>query len=310
VGAKFNVATQGKDVEFPKSITSPKGLGGPFSGTELGKIGPLSRANTSSEVPLGKYGTSGSYDGPDGAGNGESGIEIGRAAEDWSEYPHEHGGLRSSDKREPDPKTPVALEESRAKKRKQRRRLPRRAQLRLEIIWSYIACARGTMMMLLISFKDRTRVYLCLPESPSPRIAPVRIDPDGKRAARKEPNLLRPLNTPQTISEDLKRPPKLDSKGRSAMVFLFNFLRNKGIKRITRVIADDILDSRSAPSFSAWTSRSMSSRSINLRSTTRQAVPLTPCVKRLNTAINGQLVWTSLQILSRTSILPFHHTSR
>ncbi len=40
----------------------------------------------------------------------------------------------------------------------------------------------------------------------------------------------------------LQKPIKPDGKGRSDMVFLFNFLRKKGVKRIIRVIVDDILD--------------------------------------------------------------------
>jgi hypothetical protein len=40
----------------------------------------------------------------------------------------------------------------------------------------------------------------------------------------------------------LLKPLKPDGKGRSDMAFLFNFLRNKGVKRVIRVIVDDTLD--------------------------------------------------------------------
>lgn len=43
-------------------------------------------------------------------------------------------------------------------------------------------------------------------------------------------------------SKSLRKPIKTpESKGRSDMVFLFNFLRNKGVKRVIRVIVDDTL---------------------------------------------------------------------
>lgn len=43
-------------------------------------------------------------------------------------------------------------------------------------------------------------------------------------------------------SKVLQKPLKPDGKGRSDMVFLFNFLRDKGVKRVIRVIADDTLE--------------------------------------------------------------------
>jgi len=39
-----------------------------------------------------------------------------------------------------------------------------------------------------------------------------------------------------------KRPTKPDGNGRNDIIFLFNFLRNKGVKHIIRVIVDDTLD--------------------------------------------------------------------
>lgn len=42
-------------------------------------------------------------------------------------------------------------------------------------------------------------------------------------------------------SKLLKRTPKSDGNGRSDMVFLFDFLRSKGVKRVIRVIVDDTL---------------------------------------------------------------------
>jgi hypothetical protein len=43
-------------------------------------------------------------------------------------------------------------------------------------------------------------------------------------------------------SKLLKKPLKPDGNGRSDMVFLFNFLRKKGVKRVIRVIVDDTLE--------------------------------------------------------------------
>ena len=43
-------------------------------------------------------------------------------------------------------------------------------------------------------------------------------------------------------SKLLKKVVKSDGNGRTDMVFLFNFLRNKGVKRVIRVIVDDTLN--------------------------------------------------------------------
>lgn len=43
------------------------------------------------------------------------------------------------------------------------------------------------------------------------------------------------------LSKHVKRTPKSDGNGRSDMIFLFNFLRNKGVQRVIRVIVDDTL---------------------------------------------------------------------
>jgi len=45
-----------------------------------------------------------------------------------------------------------------------------------------------------------------------------------------------------TFSKTNKKSPTLDGKGRNDMIFLFNFLRNKSVKRVIRVIVDDTLE--------------------------------------------------------------------
>jgi hypothetical protein len=47
------------------------------------------------------------------------------------------------------------------------------------------------------------------------------------------------LERKPSSSKAIKKPLKPDSNGRSDMVFLFEFLRKKGVKRIIRVIVDD-----------------------------------------------------------------------
>ncbi|KAH0562507.1 hypothetical protein GP486_002799 [Trichoglossum hirsutum] len=253
-GVKLNVATQGKDVKFPKPITGPETRHGPFSGIELGKIGPLSRANTGSETPLGRYGASASYGGPDGAGNGGYmsaglGSRLGEPPKIGLRIPTGPGGLGSSDGRGLNPKTPLAPKESRKKREKEEAKVTKESA---SAIRNYLKlhCMRTRNHEDAVDFlygpNQENQIYFDLYESPSQTISEERIE-EGLAHLKFE-DVLQYVALPsmqlekKPVSKLLKRPHKVDGKGRNDMVFLFNFLRNKGVKRIIRVIVDDTLE--------------------------------------------------------------------
>ncbi|KAH8654473.1 hypothetical protein BGZ60DRAFT_532842 [Tricladium varicosporioides] len=94
---------------------------------------------------------------------------------------------------------------------------------------------------------QENQIYFDLYESPSLKISEERIE-EGLAHLKFE-EVLQYVALPSMQLE--KRPiiqkagrkiPKPDGRGRSDMVFLFNFLRNKRVKRIIRVIVDDTLE--------------------------------------------------------------------
>lgn len=94
---------------------------------------------------------------------------------------------------------------------------------------------------------SENQIYFDLYESPSLKISEERIE-EGLAHLRFE-EVLQYVALPSMQLE--KRPivpkagrkiPKPDGRGRSDMVFLFNFLRNKRVKRVIRVIVDDTLE--------------------------------------------------------------------
>jgi hypothetical protein len=111
-GAKFQGAPQAKDAKAPKPVTDPKGQGGQFLAQELGK--PMRRVSISSEAPLGRYG--GASGGSGGAGNG-GWKRSGEPPKIGLNIPTRRSGEGSSDGKGLNPKTTVASEESRRKKR-------------------------------------------------------------------------------------------------------------------------------------------------------------------------------------------------
>jgi len=111
-GAKFQGAPQAKDAKAPKHVTDPKGQGGQFLAQELGK--PMRRVSISSEAPLGRYG--GASGGSGGAGNG-GWKRSGEPPKLGLYIPTRRSGEGSSDGKGLNPKTTVASEESRRKKR-------------------------------------------------------------------------------------------------------------------------------------------------------------------------------------------------
>lgn len=88
------------------------------------------------------------------------------------------------------------------------------------------------------------QIYFDLYDFPSQTVSEERIE-EGLAYLKFEdilqyvalPNMR--LEKKPTTSTLLKKRLKVDGSGRSDMVFIFNFLRKKGVKRIIRVIVDD-----------------------------------------------------------------------
>lgn len=89
------------------------------------------------------------------------------------------------------------------------------------------------------------QIYFDLYDSPSLTISEDRIE-EGLDHLKFE-DILQYVALPslhlekKTVSSKLRKTSRSDGKGRSDIIFLFNFLRHKKVQRIIRVIVDDTL---------------------------------------------------------------------
>ncbi|KAF4633297.1 hypothetical protein G7Y89_g4816 [Cudoniella acicularis] len=94
---------------------------------------------------------------------------------------------------------------------------------------------------------QENQIYFGLYEPPSLKISEERIE-EGLVHLKFEDVLQyvalpsMQLEKKSSTSKLLRKLPNPDGKGRSDMVFLFNFLRNKRVKRVIRVIVDDTME--------------------------------------------------------------------
>ncbi|KAH7386417.1 hypothetical protein BKA64DRAFT_711643 [Cadophora sp. MPI-SDFR-AT-0126] len=234
-GSTDGQVVPGKDKKFATQTVDPKagksGIGskGAIPAMDTFKPTPLRRTATGMESPFGAKSTG-------ATGHGDqlklgTGMPIGFAGSN--------------------PATPVAAKTDKLKKKKREpKEEPKVTEESASVIKNYLKlyCMRhrnhDDVVDFLYGRNQENQIYFDLYDSPSKIISEDRIE-EGLDHLKFE-DILQYVALPslrlekKPASTKVRKTSRSDGKGRSDMVFLFNFLRHKKVQRIIRVIVDDM----------------------------------------------------------------------
>ncbi|KAH6715880.1 hypothetical protein BKA61DRAFT_334368 [Leptodontidium sp. MPI-SDFR-AT-0119] len=236
-GSTDGQTAPGKDKKFAPQTVDPKagksGVGskGAAASMDAFKPGPLRRIATGMESPFVAKNTG-------ATGHGDQ-LRLGTG------LPMGFAGSN--------PGTPIAAKTDKLKKKKREpKEEPKVTEESAAVIRNYLKlyCMRtrnhDDVVDFLYGRNQENQIYFDLYDSPSKTISEDRIE-EGLDHLKFE-DILQYVALPSLHLEKkpattkLRKTSRSDGKGRSDMVFLFNFLRHKKVQRIIRVIVDDMVE--------------------------------------------------------------------